>query len=864
MNDPTETLTTRGRALRENAGVAAFPLGGIGTGNFAIGARGELRDWELFNHPARGNKLPYSFFAIYTQAPGQAADARVLEARLQPPFEASHGYYSGDLAGLPRLDGSTMRGEYPLLELEFHDATLPVAVRLEAFTPLVPLEPLDSAIPAAVLRYIVRNPGASPVEVSIAGSLANAVGHSGKELFFYPELAGEPRNEYRDEGARRGVFMTNPGLEALDLRAGSMALMTGDPRGSAKEAWLDGYWWDGAHDFWDEFSAGGRLNLHSSLEATGGPLSFGSRLRVGSLAITHTLAPGEERAFEFIVSWCFPNRPRGWEGHIINASPNMAEVVRNHYATIYPDAWAAGSDLLKRLKPLEAQTRRFHDLLFGSTLPPAVIEALSANIPTLRSTTCFQIADGTFLAWEGTFDGRGSCEGSCTHVWNYAQTLAYLFPTLERSMRRVEFLLETDEAGAMAFRTNQVFGGPRWSMMPATDGQLGTVVRLYREWLFSGDDAFLRELWPAARRALEFASGYWDADQDGVLDSRQHNTYDIEFYGPNSLSNSIYFAALKAGAAMARRLDEPEAANAFEAAWERGSARMDELLFDGEYYIQKIEDVNAARYQYGTGCLADQVFGQLLAHLVGLGYVLPQAHVKSAIAAVFKHNFRASLREHQNVQRTYALNDEAGLLLCSWPHGGRPRLPFVYCDEVWAGVEYQVAAHLIYEGLTAEGLRLVEATRARYDGQARNPWNEVECGNHYARSMASWALLPALSGFSYDAPRSSLGFAPRLPGPGGVFKTFFSTGGGWGEYAQEGGPDAFTAEVRLEHGRLNLRQLSLPFAPSGRVTLTLDGDPVACTQDTRDGRLTLRFAPLTVRAGRTLRAAGPLRAPLQP
>jgi len=312
----------------------------------------------------------------------------------------------------------------------------------------------------------------------------------------------------------------------------------------------------------------------------------------------------------------------------------------------------------------------------------------------------------------------------------------------------------------------------------------------------TGDDEFLSKVWNKACKALDFAFEYWDSDKDFVLDSGQHNTYNVEFYGPNSLTNSIFFAALKAGACMAEYMKDTERARRYREAFQKGSRRMDDLLWDGDYYIQRIDDVNSYRYQYGKGCLSDQLFGQLLSHIVGLGYILPKEHVKKAIRSIFTYNFRSSFKEHHSVQRTYVLNNEKGLLLCSWPKGGRPKLPFFYSDEVWTGVEYQVAAHFIYEGFIEEGLTIARAVRERHDGYRRNPWNEVECGHHYARSMASWALLLALSGFKCDMVDKTLTFNPVINKDN--FSTFWSTGKAWGTYSQRIDPRTGEKEWNIE------------------------------------------------------------------
>lgn len=780
---------------------AAFPLGGIGTGNVSVGARGELRDWELANRPNKGGTLPFSFFAIRTSnASGQIA--RILEAKLPAPHDGDQGYDAGQVAGLPRLDDSTMVGEYPILHIDFEDATLPVVVRLTAFTPFVPLDADASGLPAAVLRYAVTNPMDSPVTVTIAGSLANPVGVNGYNVFHFPEFEGQPENSWIEDGALRGIrFGTD--LPADNLRFGSAALMTADDSVSAKPQWLSGYWQDGVQVFWDEFRDTGKLKTEDQFSIDEPPYEkWFTKLRIGSLAIEHELLAGETRDFEFILSWYFPNRPRAWKGNINLDNTNADEVVRNHYASLHNDAVAVAHHLASNLRALESATRAFHGGLFGGTLPAELVDAASANLATLRSTTCFRLEGGAFAAWEGSFDHSGSCEGTCTHVWNYAQSAAWLFPELEQSARQTEFLHEVREDGRMNFRANSVFGNAPWDFHAAVDGQLGAIIRLYREWRFSGDDSLVDECWPGAKRAVEYAFKHWDANGDGVLDSEQHNTYDIEFYGENSLANSMFFAALLSAAQLADHVGDGESATRYREVATRGSAAMDAMLFNGEYYIQAIEEVDAPRYQYGTGCLSDQVFGQTLAHLVGLGHILPADHVKSAVAAVFRHNFRLNLTRHESVQRTFALNGESGLVLCSWPNGGRPRIPFVYSDEVWTGIEYQVAAHLIYEGFVEEGLTLVRAVRARYDGHARNPWNEVECGNHYARSLASWAPLLAYSGVQWDARDGSLAFSPAESGD---LETFFSTGTGWGRIAI----DSEGATVTVGGGALALRSLTV-------------------------------------------------------
>lgn len=839
-------MTRRARGIPHTSQATAFPLGGIGTGNVSIGARGELRDWEFENLPDKGRRNPHSFFAIHAVPENGTPVTRVLEARLTGRHDADAGYAFDQLAGLPRLDAATLHGEYPVVDVDFADPVLPVEVSLHAFTPLVPLDADASGIPAAVLRYRVRNPGDVPVAVTVAGSISHTAGRGvpGPDAPWGMRATQSVR--WREEGEVRGLDF-GIDLPDDDPGYGTLSLTTTDAATTVKPQWVTGYWPDGARLFWNDLTDDGLLDaeprltledrprgLFAELDADGKPLDAAPlteqemlaklpRLRTGSLGIVHTLAPGESRDFEFVLAWSFPNRHRGWAGHIIFADPpadgslGLSKGVKNHYATLWPDAWAAAHHLHTTLPQLEGATDAFVDALYGGSLDPVLIDAIGANIAAARSTTGFVLdspnpelgAGPVFAAWEGSFDHGGSCEGTCTHVWSYAQTLAWLFPSLERSARRVEYLLETDDAGAQKFRGNRIFGGPSWFMAPAVDGQLGTLLRLHREWRFSGDDGFLRELWPAASRTLDYAIREWDRDGDGLLDGEMHNTYDIEFHGAEPLANGVYLAALRAGARMAAHLGESARAEGWNARADHVARAMDETLWNGEYYRQVIDDPNSHRYQYGDGVLSDQLLGQFHAYINGLGHILPPAHVDSALAAIVTHNHRADLTAHESTQRVYALNDEGGLLLASWPHGGRPAIPFVYSDEVWTGVEHQVAASLLFAGRPDEALRIERSLRARYDGGHRNPWNEIECGNHYARSLASWALLLGASGAQWDAPTGVLAFAPATPG---AFRSLFTTGSGWGRVEID--DDALT--LHLDGGTLDIADLHLHGRSIGR------------------------------------------------
>ncbi|MGB2762776.1 MAG: GH116 family glycosyl-hydrolase [Candidatus Aminicenantaceae bacterium] len=825
----------------------AFPIGGLGTGNITLGGRGEIRELEIFNRPNKGNYPDLTFFSIWVEEEGKKSVAKILERKLISPYVAWMGIPRNQLPGVSRFEEAIFKGEYPFGYLTLTDNEVPVAVRLEAYNPFIPLSPEKSGIPAAVFNWKIKNDKKSKVKVSIAFSMLNPIKTLDKNK---RHSYGKNLNQFIDDGFIKGIKMTSNRGETEALESGSLAFVTTEKNIDVQTRWYRGGWWDNAHVFWDDFSDDGRIKNVSDSEE-----SMEGRSDVATVLVHFELDPGEEKVIPFYLTWYFPNRENYWN----REKEVRGKKFKNYYSLKFQNAWDVASYLIKNKEELYQDTKVFHDVLFHSTYPSYVIDAVSSQASSLKTNLVMRKDNGKFFGFEGLTDDSGCCPMNCTHVWNYEQTLAYLFPSLERSMRETDFLHNTFKNGYQVFRTLIPLGDYWWPFKPCADGQMGNIVRVYREWKLSGDTEWLKKLWPKVKAALEFAwKGVgdvdkkliwqkerlllpWDPDKDGVMEGEQHNTYDIEFYGPNTMTGSLYLAALKASVEMAEAVGDRKKSKEYLIIYEKGSKEYDSLLWNGEYYIQKVNVMeglvvpehlrslekdcenlsckgkdspggkmealekgqSVPKYQYGDGCLSDQLLGQYLAHVAGLGYILPKTNVDRAMKSIFLYNFMKDLSRFSNVQRVYALNDEAGLLLCSWPKGKRPALPFVYSDEVWTGIEYQVAASLIYSGHINEGLTLVKALRERYSGFNRNPWDELECGHHYARAMASWAVLLALSGYKYDGVSHFIAFSPKIHQYN--FYTFWSTGNGWGSFKVKNDK----VNIKVEYGSLKISKLGI-------------------------------------------------------
>ncbi len=468
----------------------------------------------------------------------------------------------------------------------------------------------------------------------------------------------------------------------------------------------------------------------------------------------------------------------------------------------------------------------FRDTFYDTSLPPEVVEAVAANLTILKSPTVLRQKDGRLWCWEGCCDASGCCAGSCTHVWNYAQAICHLFPDLERSLRQTEFHESQASDGHQTFRSALPIRPITRRFHAASDGQLGGIMKAYREWRISGDAEWLGKMWPQIKQSLAYCIKTWDPRHKGVLEEPHHNTYDIEYWGPEGHCTSFYLGALAAAIRMGQAVGDD--VSLYEQLLRKGRSFLESELHNGEYFFQKIQtkglnhkfrpiratgngrgyrdivealNTQGPKYQYGTGCLSDGVLGFWIAQMCGLGQIVDQAKVRSNLSAIHKYNFKRDLSSHANPQRpAYACGAEGGLLLCTWPKGGQLSIPFVYSNEVWTGIEYQVASHLMLEGMVEQGLDIVRACRDRYDGRIRNPFNEYECGHWYARALSSYGLIQGLTGVRYDAVEKALYIDSQV---GDTFKSFLATAAGYGSVGLKNGKPF----VEVKSGTIDIKKV---------------------------------------------------------
>jgi uncharacterized protein (DUF608 family) len=807
LRERGEPVSYSGKKALHHIGM---PVGGLFCGTLYLGGDGRLWLWDVFNRVREGI-LPRPLAYKGRELRMRDGVNYISPPKPTHPFDQNFAITINGLRRTLDYDGFrsvTFRGRYPIGEVSYEDPTTPVSVTLEAFSPFIPLNTPDSSLPATVMRYRIQNTTLEKITVELSGWMENAI------CIHHRDRSGTVRNR----------VISNRLLTALHCSV--------DASGTV----------DKLHD-----NGTMTLAVLGRKEVTGSPgpgatgeeatAALGETL-TGSVGQTVVIKPGQETVVTFVIAWHFPN-----------LSVEGMQDVGREYVARFENAAAVASYVGRYVDRLYGETRLWCDTWYDSTLPYWFLDRTMANTSTLATGTAYRFKSGRFWAWEGV----GCCKGTCTHVWHYAQAPGRLFPDVERGHREhVDFGLAMHRGGGIGTRADLTR-----SSRPAHDGHCGRILGAYREHQMSADAAFLKRKWPRIKSAIQFLI-HTDVDGDGILNGAQRHTLDAEWYGKISFLSSLYLAALKAGEAMATEMGDKAFAARCKGIAGQGAQNILKL-YNGEYFFHELDREHAGHVAAGTGCYIDQVFGQGWAHQVGLGYVMDAAKTKSALQALFKYNFVPNVgkfRETFTRGRWYAADDDAGLIMCSWPKGGlNPdwyrSWQFQYFNECMTGFEWQAASHMIWEGLIDEGMTVARAIHDRYRAEKRNPYNEVECSDHYARAMASYGAFLAASGYESHGPKAYLGFSPRISPE--RFKSAWTAAEGWGSYSQESRTGGQESLIHVKWGQLTLKTLGLD-AKGSSVNAVLGRRKLRATLRREGKRAIVQLKkPVVIRAGEMLK-----------
>ena len=807
----------------ENLNRLAFPIGGLGAGMFCLEGTGAISAMSVRNKPDIYNE-PSLFAAIASK--GVTNGVKVLEGPV-PDWKmfgqrGTGNGAAGTTYGLPRFSKAEFATQFPFGNIKLQDADMPMKVAVKGWSPFIPTDEDNSSLPLGAIEYTFSNTGTKLLDAVFSFNTKN----------FLTNTEGAVN---KIVSIKNGFTLQQEATKDKPEAEAHFAFFTDDDATVVDHCWFRGGWWDPLTMAWNTVRDGKtRETKPVEKDAPG-----------ASLFVPFTLQPGATKTVRLMASWYVPesdlrigdvvpkdgcNPDSGCcsapeDLGVKNGKKNPSQNYKPWYSARFAEVKEVADYWRNNYADLYRKTKLFSDAFYASTLPPEVMEAVAANLTIIKSPTVLRQYDGRLWSWEGSGDDGGCCHGSCTHVWNYAQAVPHLFPTLEKSLRNTEFCENQSKEGHQGFRANMPISPLKHDFHAASDGQLGGIMKVYRDWRISGDSEWLRKIYPVVQTSMDYCISTWDPRGKGVVEEPHHNTYDIEFWGPDGMITSFYLGALTATMLMGKHLGK--VVSKYEDLYKKGKVFLETVLYDGEYFYQKIEYKNlkaenpakaqsfggdysaeaidilkeeGPKYQYGKGCLSDGILGAWIGSACGLPSFIDEKKVSSHLLAVHKYNLRTSLKEHANPQRpAYALGNEGGLLLCTWPKGGKLSLPFVYSDEVWTGIEYQVAAHLMTQGHIKEGLDIVSLCRDRYDGKIRNPFNEYECRHWYARAMSSYGMLQALTGLRYDAVDKTLYVDSKV----GDFTCFLSTATGFGTVSYKGGK----VTTNVVYGKIDIEKM---------------------------------------------------------
>ncbi len=820
---------------RDELTYIGMPVGGINAGGVYLGGDGRLWLWDIFNERKEGvdpkivewRRSTSSDYVRSRDGANYVEPSQNIRP-LQQGFILRIEYDGHTIYKTleeNQWDEIAFEASYPVGVVHYTDHKLPLELTLKAYSPFIPLNADESGLPATILSFSAKNKGNKEIQLSFLGYLENKTGlHSGDGTLC------RRLNEVVKSGEMTAIAERLEILKKNDKRLdekpdyGSMCIAALNP--SAKTY----------ANTTTEQNAFGQKESKKMTSSLREPL-------IGGVQTDLTIIPNTSKEADFVISWYFPN---------VKIDPKIKDAGR-YYANQFKSATEVAAYIADNFQRLSKATLLWKETWQNTTLPQWFMERTFIPINTLATANCYRFNTGRFWAWEGV----GACAGTCTHVWQYAQAMARIFPELERDCReRTDLKIAMEDDGGIIFRAEM-------ESRPAIDGQAGSVLRCYREHQMSANDEFLKRNWPQIRKAVQFIINQ-DKNGDGMEDTPMENTLDAVWDGEIAWIVGICIAGVRAGQAMAEEAGDKAFAKICADYVKKGSANMDNYLFNGEYYIHR-PDKEKGRQPLGSynTCHIDQVLGQAWAFQVGLGRIQSQQNTLSALRSLWKYNFTPDVGPYIEVNkggRPYALPGEGGMIMNTNPqneanpYGNNVTWQMGYFHECMSGFEHQVAAHMIAEGMTDEGLVLTRAIHDRYHAAKRNPFNEIECSDHYARAMSSYGSFITACGFEYHGPKGYMRFAPKWGQAN--FKAPFTAAEGWGTYTQQQSAGKMDCSLQPAYGKVALEIFSVE-APKHitykNVSVKIDGKTIPAQWKQREQTVSIVFGSrTTIETGQTL------------
>lgn len=780
-----------------------MPVGGIQTGTVYLGGDGRMWLWDIFNKNQSGIETKS---IEYTSESGKKRKITERDGAAYIDPSKNKGTVDQGFAFRIKKDNHTIikkmestdwdeiifEATYPMAKVHYIDKQIGLEITANIFSPFIPLDEKNSGLPCTIYNFEIKNTTAIKADIAIIGWLENK--------------ASIRSATQQDQRENNFISYKNISIVQCSIQQNQSPTQKLAP------------------DFGTMcISALGKSKAQTNLSFPLTSKSFDqsnintetkspNEKLIASTCVQLTVMPNKTSEIDFVFSW-----------HFVNLKLHKSiEDTGRYYNNWFSDASKVAAYVFDHATQLKKQSKLWSTTFYDSTLPWWFLERTFLNISTLATTTAHRFESGRFYAWEGV----GCCEGTCTHVWQYAQAMARIFPGIEKDTRsRIDLGLSFQPDGMIWYRGEVV-------KTAAIDGQAGTILRIYREHQMSSDHLFLKDNWDKIKQAIKYVI-HQDRNEDGMEDTPIENTLDAVWDGSIAWLVGLCIAAVKAGALMAEEMQDTEFQKLCNDYVHKGAKNMEEQLFNGEYFIHLPDSIKGREKlgSYNT-CHIDQVYGQSWAHQVGMGQIINKEKTTAALRALWKYNFTPDVGPYIKERaggRPYVLPGEGGLVMNTnplnekKPYGEKVTWQLGYFHECMSGFEHQVAAHMMAEGMIEESLVITRMIHDRYHAAKRNPFNEIECSDHYARAMASYGTFLSACGFEYHGPKGHIGFAPKVNDTN--FKAPFTTAEGWGSFEQIKKDNKIEATLDLKYGSLRLKTIALQIAqPSSNATINLNGE----------------------------------------
>ena len=736
------TVTMESRH-KPRSGVA---LGGLGCGWFELRQDGTFQNWGIFNNrPAgRGRHFTWDpntvlFFLVRYQEEGR--EPRICLLQIEPGHGAAaiegheFQYIFPWLGGVDRI---RYEATVPFIDLDFEERSMPLRVKLRAWSPFIPGDEKNSSLPVAFFDFSIESTSERPVDVSILATMRNCVGYETKaKAYSARTLDGE------------GWRMFEMSCENMDPSLssyGSMGVASLHPDSTAWVAWAH------PHPYYEQLLRCRELPEVNDLAGRNGVDPATGKLLAktecfSTIGRTVTLGKsGEKFAHSFAATWDFPNRyarvvgdkdggPIGYlEGNqLLEQSDVVPHIEGHYYSNFFSSASDVASYAISHREYLKREAERFHQAFYDATLPGYLLDQVNSQLNTFRTSSWFT-KQGDFGILEGLSPTQSFAGLATTDVAMYGGVAtASLFPNLEKAVIRAHIRFQNPN-GAVCHSLAQNFRemDPREANAKRLDMPGQFAYMALRAGLYDEDRVFLSEVWPAVKRALDYVlrerdrNGDLLPDMEGVMCSYDN----FPMFGVAPYVATQWLAAISAAVLAAKLLGDAEAETRYAGVLERGSEALEAATWNGAYFRLSSEGTP------DEGCLTDQIIGHWAVQQIGLPSFLKPEHVAKAIRSILAMNFKP----------------DQGLRNCQWPGDGFLHAVADDCwvdqaNTCWTGVELAFASMLIYEGFVEDGFQVVKNVDDRYRRFGMY-WDHQEFGGHYFRAMSAWAVLPAALGFT--------------------------------------------------------------------------------------------------------------------